>query len=37
MIQNKWDCVMNLSAKEEEISTNSNNIMQQIFDLLLQY
>ena len=37
MIQNKWEQVMNLPAEEEEeITTNANNIMQQIFDLLLQ-
>ena len=37
MIQNEQDRVMNLPAEEEEITTNANNITQQIFDLFLQY
>ena len=37
MIQNKRDQVVNLLAEEEEITTNANNITQQIFDLFLQY
>ena len=35
MIQNEQDPVMNLLADEEEITTNTNNIIQQIFDLFL--
>ena len=35
-IQNERDRLLNLYAEEEEITTNANNITQQIFDLFLQ-
>ena len=37
MIQNKQDRVMKLPIEDEDVNTNANNIMQQIFDLFLQY
>ena len=37
MIQNKQDHIVNLTAEQEEIKTNANNIMLQIFDLFFQY
>ena len=37
MIQNQQDRVMYLPANKDEISTNANNITQQIFDLFPQY